>query len=247
MPRTNVTTKSYITEINGIAVEVVSKDIKNLHIATYPPAGHVRVAAPLRLSAEAIRLAVISRLGWIRRRQAAFNNQVRQSQREMITGESHFFQGRRYRLDVIKQDEPSQVKVRNKTKLELRVRPGTNRQKRKDILDHWYRLNLREQITDLIAKWEPVVGVSVAACGIQKMKTRWGSCNTSAKRILVNLELAKKPPSCLEFIVVHEMVHLLERNHNDRFVACMDRFMPQWRLNREVLNRAPLAHDEWRY
>ncbi len=234
-------------EIGGITVEVVRKDIKNLHLAVYPPNGRVRVAAPLRTGDETIRLAVISRLGWIRRQQQAMERQERQSRREMVTGESHFVQGRSYRLDVIEHDAPAAIAIRNGRTLELRVRPGTDRDKRDDVLQRWYRRLLREQIPDLLAKWEPIVGVRVASCGIKRMKTKWGACNIEAKRVWLNLELAKKPPACLEYILAHEMVHLLERRHNDRFRACMDEFLPQWRTRREELNRAPLAHENWLY
>ena len=234
-------------EIRGIDVEVVRKDIKNLHVGVYPPHGRVRVAAPLRLDDEAVRLAVISRLGWIRRQQAGFEHQDRQSQREMVTGESHYVEGRRVRLNVIEHDVPARVRLSNSTTLELRVRPGTDRQKREAILQRWYRARMRERIPQLIAAWEPVVGVHVADWGIRRMKTRWGSCNTDARRIWLNLELAKKPKECLEYILVHEMVHLLERSHNDQFREYMDRIMPNWRHRRQELNRAPLAHEEWGY
>jgi len=242
-----VTTKRHHLEISGIRVEVVRKDIKNLHLAVYPPHGRVRVAVPLRTADETVRLAVISRLGWIRRQQNTLEQQERQSEREMVTGESHFVQGRRYRLDVIEQDAPASVVIRNSKTLELRVRPGTDRDKREDVLQRWYRQLLREQIPGLQAKWEPVIGVHVASCAIKRMKTRWGTCNIEQRRIWLNLELAKKPPACLEYILVHEMVHLLERHHNDRFRAYMDEFLPQWRLHREELNRAPLAHEDWEY
>lgn len=242
-----MTTEQYQIEVSGIPVEVVRKDIKNLHMGVYPPNGRVRVAAPLRLNDEAVRLAVVSRLGWIRRQQNSFEQQERQSLREMVTGESHYFQGRRYRLDVIECDGSSSVRLRNKTTLELRIRPGTGRDKREALLRRWYRRRLREQIPPLIAKWEPEVGVKIAECGIKRMKTRWGTCHMEAHRIWLNLELAKKPTSCLEYILVHEMVHLLERQHNERFRDFMDRLMPHWRLLREELNRAPLAHEDWDY
>ena len=242
-----MTTKGTQIEVSGIPVEVVRKDIKNLHLAVYPPHGRVRIAVPTRVNNEAVRLAVISRLGWIRKRQEALQRQVRQSRREMVTGESHFVQGRRYRLDVIEHDGPPSVVIRNSKTLELRVGPSTDTLKRSEALQVWYRRLLREQIPDLLAKWEPVVGVEVAFCRIKTMKTKWGSCNADARRIWLNLELSKKPHMCLEYILVHEMVHLLERHHNDRFRELMDRFMPQWRLHREELNRAPLAHGEWQY
>jgi hypothetical protein len=232
--------------VGGIRIEIVRKDIKNLHVGVYPPNGRVRVAAPLRLDDEAVRLALISRLGWIRRQRAEFERQDRQSQREMVTGESHYFQGRRYRLDVIEHAGPPSVRLQNNTTMELRVRPGTDSAKRKAALQQWYRERLREQLRPLLAKWTPKVGVTDAEVRIKKMKTRWGSCNAPAQRIWLNLELAKKPPTCLEYILVHEMAHFLERHHTERFRALMDRLMPSWRLYREELNRAPLAHEEWR-
>lgn len=234
-------------EVSGIPVVVVRKDIKNLHLAVYPPHGRVRVAVPLRTSDETVRLAVISRLGWIRRQQNALELQERQSQRDMITGESHFVQGRRYRLNVIERDGPPAIAIRNSKTLELRIRPDADLAKRREVLLRWYRQLLREQIPGLLAKWEPIMGVQVATCGIKRMKTKWGACNIEARRIWLNLELAKKPPACLEYILVHELVHLLERKHNNRFRAYMDTFMPQWRLHRAELNRAPLAHEDWGY
>ena len=240
-------TTSSCLDIRGIAVEVVHKDIKNLHVGVYPPSGHVRVAAPLRLDDEAVRLALISRLGWIRRRQAEFERQERQSQREFVTGESHYFKGRRYRLSVMEHVGRPAVRLVNNTTLELRTRPGDNRDTREAVLYQWDRCQLRNQLPALLAKWEPKVGVTVDDLRIKRMKTRWGSCNIEAKRVWLNLELAKKPVSCLEYIVVHELVHLIERAHNDQFRELMDRLMPHWRLYRDELNRAPLAHADWRY
>jgi hypothetical protein len=239
------TEQQQFLEVSGIEVEVIRKDIKNLHLGVYPPHGRVRVAAPLRIDDEAVRLAVISHLAWIRRQQAAFAGQARQSERAMVSGESHYVQGRRYRLDVIEQHGPPSVRLRNSSILELRVRPGADRDKREAVLHQWYREQLREQIPVLIAGWEPVLGVQVADWGIKRMKTRWGTCNIVARRIWINLELAKKPAACLEYIVVHEMLHLLERHHNDRFRAYLDRYLPQWQLYRDMLNEAPLAHEEW--
>ena len=242
-----MTTERHKIEVRGMPVEVVRKDIKNLHLAVYPPKGRVRVAVPLRLDDEAVRLAVISRLGWIRRKQRGFEGQERQSQREMVTGESHYVEGRRYRLDAIRHDGPAFVRLRNNSTLELWSRPETDRDKREAVRYRWYRHRLRERIEELLAKWEPLVGVKVADWGIGRMRTRWGTCNAIAGRVWFNLELAKKPPACLEYILVHEMVHLLERNHNERFRDHMDHLMPQWRLFREELSRAPLAHEDWKY
>ncbi len=242
-----MTTEHYILDIQGIKVRVRHKHIKNLHLSVYPPDGHVRVSAPDYMSADAVRLAVISKLAWIRRQQRKFQAQQRQSQREMVSGESHYYMGRRYLLDVVEHNAPPEVRLRNNHTLELRVRPGTDREKREAILNRWYRARLKEQIPPLMTKWEPIVGVRVAEWRIKRMKTRWGSCNIQARRIWVNLELAKKPPQCLEYIIVHEMTHLLERRHSERFRALMDRFMPDWRLRHDILNREPLAHERWNY
>ncbi|WP_027370095.1 M48 family metallopeptidase [Desulfovermiculus halophilus] len=233
--------------IRGIPVDIVRKDIKNLHVGVYPPGGRVRVAAPGHMDNEAIRVAVVSRLGWIKRQRSRFASQERQSQREMITGESHYFQGRRYRLAVIQTPGRASVRVANNSTMELRVRPDMEPDKRLAVLERWYRRQLKEQLPGLVAKWEPVIGVTVGQWRIRKMKTRWGSCNAQARRIWLNLELAKKPPGCLEYILVHEMVHLLERQHSERFAKLMDRFMPDWRLRKDELNQAPLGHEEWGY
>ncbi len=232
-------------EVGGIRVEVARKPIKNLHLSVYPPEGRVRVSAPLRLDDEAVRLAVTSRLGWLRRKRKLFLDQPRQSQREMVSGESHYFQGRRYRLRVLEHNGPNCVSRNGSSELTMRVRPGVDRDKREQLLNDWYRRHMKSLMPGLISEWQPIMDVWVADWGIKKMKTRWGSCNVRDRRIWLNLELAKKPPHCLEYVLVHEMAHLLERHHNDRFRELMDQFMPQWRLYRDELNQAPLAHEEW--
>lgn len=233
--------------IGDLTVEVVRREIKHLHVGVYPPAGRIRVAAPLRLDDEAVRLAVISRLGWIRRKQKEFERQDRQSERELVTGESHFYQGRRYLLDVREDGGRSSVRLVSPTTMELRVPTGADRDERYAVLQRWYRHELRTLIPPLLAKWEPRVGRSVAEVRIKRMKTRWGSCNAEAGRIWVNLELIKKPVACLEYVLVHEMVHLHERRHNDRFREWMDALMATWQVHRAELNHAPLAHEEWQY
>lgn len=232
--------------VRGLQIAVVRKAIKNLHLGVYPPNGRVRVAAPLAVSDQAVRLAVISRLGWIRRQRARFEGQPRQSQREMVSGESHYYLGRRYRLRVVYHDGPAAVAVR-KAFLELRVRRGTSSALRERVLLQWYRQQLKALVPPLLEKWQATLGVQVRAWGIKKMKTKWGSCNAEARRIWLNLELVKKPPQCLEYLVVHELVHLDQRHHDDRFRSIMDRHMPRWRLHRDALNSAPLAHESWTY
>ncbi len=232
--------------VRGVRVQVLRKDIKNLHLGVYPPLGRVRVAAPLRVSDEAVRLAVISRLGWIKRQRARFAAQPRESPREMASGESHYFLGRRYRLRVIASDGAPAVAVRGRF-IELRVRGGQARCQREAVLERWYRQQLKALIPPLIGKWQPILGVTLAAWGVKKMKTRWGTCNADARRIWLNLELAKKPAQCLEYIVVHELAHLISRRHDERFIAALNKHLPLWRAHRAVLNAAPLSHSDWTY
>lgn len=240
-----MTTECRHIKVSGIPVEIRPKTIKNLHIGVYPPNGTVRVSAPVHLDDESVRLAIVSRLSWIHRQQQNFVRQTRESAREMVTGESHYFGGRRYRLDVAEKPGIPVVRIVNQSTLELRVRPGADRLARQQLLERWYRQQLKIHIPDLISIWGPVVGVEINECRIKKMKTRWGSCNIQAKRVWLNLELAKKPLRCLEYVLLHEMVHLLERRHNERFRGLMDQFMPDWRLRRDVLNGMPLAEEGW--
>lgn len=238
-------TEASLLIVSGLKVEVVRKDIKNLHLGVYPPNGRVRVAAPLVISDEAVRLVIIDKLGWIRRQKAKFAEQPRQSQREMTSGESHYFLGRRYRLRIHEHNAPSRIAIRGITSLDLFVRPGTSTEKRTAVLQHWYREQLRELIPPLLDKWQSTLGVVVAYWGIKKMKTKWGSCNPASRRVWFNLELAKKPVQCLEYIVAHELAHILERHHNDRFKALLDTHLPQWRQYREMLSTSPLGHEDW--
>ncbi|GAK60926.1 hypothetical protein U27_00824 [Candidatus Vecturithrix granuli] len=233
--------------INNITIDVVRKDIKNIHLGVYPPTGRVRLAAPLGMNADAIRLFAVSKLGWIKRRQRQFDGQERLSAREYKNRESHYFQGRRYLLNVIEREAPPQVVLRSKTYIDLYVRPGTPTAKRHDIMTEWYRRELKKSIPDLIAKWEERLNVTVEDWQVRLMKTRWGSCNIPKQRIWLNLELAKKPLHCLEYIIVHEMVHLLERHHNERFRAYMDACLPNWKHLKAELNKLPISHADWKY
>jgi predicted metal-dependent hydrolase len=238
------TASAYLT-VRGIGVDVIFKDIKNLHIAVYPPMGRVRVAAPERFNDEAVRLAVIQRLAWIRKQRARLQSADRQSQREMVTGESHYLWGIRYRLKVIEQPGRAHLTVVGK-RVELCVPAETSAEKRRVVLDRWYRAQLKAVIPDLIATWEPIIGRTVPAWTIRRMKTKWGSCNRETGHLWFNLELAKKHPDCLEYIIVHEMTHLLERNHTESFTALMDEHMADWRARRDRLNAEPLASEDWR-
>ena len=234
-------------KINNLTVDVIRKDIKNLHLAVYPPNGRVRVAAPLRVNDEAVRMAVIARLGWIKRQQAKFTKQERETQREYVNGESHYFLGNRYLLNIVEDSPSGKVVIRNKKRIDLYVRTNSDPAQRERIMLNWYRAHLRAAIPPLIEKWEKILGVQVDDWGIKQMKTKWGAANIQKRRIWINLELAKKSEQCLEYIIVHEMMHLLERHHNEQFLALMKKFMPNWEFHRTELNRAPLGHVDWEY
>jgi predicted metal-dependent hydrolase len=231
--------------VGGLDVEVVRKPIKNLHLGVYPPNGRIRVAAPVGVSDEAVRLAVVTRMGWIKRQQSKFVTQPRQTERSYVSGESHFFFGQRYRLNVIYGAPAGRVCVRNSRTLDMNVRTGSETATRERVFLNWYRSEMRTRAAPLIAAWAEAFEIDPPQWGIKKMKTKWGTCNIEAHRVWLNLELVKKPPQCLEYVIVHELAHFFERNHSDRFVALLDQKMPQWRLIRDELNAAPLAHEEW--
>jgi predicted metal-dependent hydrolase len=234
-------------EISDVTIDVVRKSIKNMHLSVYPPTGRVRIATPLNIDDNAVRLFAISKLAWIKRNQRKFEQQDRQSPRAFAQRESHYFEGRRYLLRVTEVEATPKVILKTKTFIDLFVRPNTSIEQRQTILNEWYRKHLKNQIPTLIEKWEKILDVTVSDWGVKQMKTKWGTCNIEQKRIWVNLELAKKPVHCLEYIVVHEMIHLLERHHNDRFQAFLDKFLPKWKLYKEELNRLPVSHGEWTY
>jgi predicted metal-dependent hydrolase len=233
-------------QLGEITVEVERKDIKNLHLSVYPPTGHVRIAAPLRMELETIRIFAITKLGWIKSQQKKLQEQMRETPREYLDRESHYLWGQRYLLAVIERDLPPQVQLQHRT-IVLQVRPGTSEEKKQEIVESWYRDQLKQAVPPLIAHWEPIMGVKVGKVYVQRMKTRWGSCNAATGSIRLNSELAKKPRECLEYLVVHEMVHLMEPTHNQHFIALMDQFMPNWQVYREALNRLPVAHECWKY
>lgn len=232
--------------LGDMAVDVVQKAIKNIHLSVYPPHGKVRIAAPLHMDLDTIRVFAISKLGWIKQQQEKLRGQARQSPREYLDRESHYVWGRRYLLKVVEHDAPPDVTVTH-GKLVLHLRPGASQEKRQSVLDEWFREQLKVETRQLIEKWAPHIGVAAPAFSARKMKTKWGSCTPAANSILVNLELAKKPLECLEYIVVHELTHLLEPSHNPRFIALMTQFMPKWRFYRDELNRLPVRHEDWGY
>jgi predicted metal-dependent hydrolase len=237
-----------VLQINSnLSIDVVRKDIKNMHLAVYPPTGRVRIAAPLWVNDEAVRLFAISKISWIRKNQRSFESQDRQAPRQFKERESHYFQGKRYLLRIIEQEVPPKVVFKTKTYIDLYVRPNSTTEQKQTILNQWYRTELKKLIPPIIDKWEKKMGVTVDDWQVKQMKTKWGTCNIEKKRIWINLELAKKPIQCLEYIIVHEMIHLLERHHNDRFLGLMEKYMPQWKFYKEELNRLPVSHGEWSY
>jgi hypothetical protein len=233
-------------QLGDIKIEVEQKDIKNIHLSVYPPVGRVRIAAPSKMKMDTIRIYAISKLGWIKKQQAKILSQKREAPREYLTKESHYYFGKRYLLKVIELETVPVVNLTHKT-IELYVRPGSDTNKRKEILENWYREQLRAVVADLIANWEKKMKVKVKEFGIKKMKTKWGTCNEEAKRIWLNFELSKKPLECIEYIVVHEMVHLKVRNHNDKFISYMNHYLPLWKQLKNDLNKLPISHIEWEY
>lgn len=233
--------------IGNIDIEVITKTIKNVHLSVHPPNGRVRIAAPEKMNSDAIRLFAISKLSWIKKQRAKFKHQERQSKREFVSGESHYFIGDRYLLNVIETTGKQKVELRNKKYMDLYVRSGSTIEKRENIVIEWYRNYLKSVIPSNIKKWEEIMEVKVNFWGVRLMKTKWGTCNTVDKRIWINLELAKKNPRCLEYIIVHEMIHLLQRKHNDRFIAYMDKFLPNWRSVKNELNELTYESSKWDY
>ncbi|GAA1119785.1 M48 family metallopeptidase [Nesterenkonia jeotgali] len=238
------TSSAYLT-VRGIDVDVVYKDIKNLHIGVYPPMGRVRVAAPRRFDDDQVRIAIGQRLSWIKRQQKELKATPRQSEREMLTGESHYVWGRRKRLKLVERPGRTHIEIQG-DRLVLFVAASVTQDKRREALSRWYREQLRQELPTLIAEWEQTLDAVVPKWSIRRMKTKWGSCNRETHHLWFNAELAKKHPDCLEYIVVHEMLHYFERSHGERFTSLLVSVMPDWSQRREELNRAPLAEELWK-
>ena len=233
-------------QLGDIAVDVVLKNIRNVHLSVYPPSGRVRISAPSRMSLDTIRVFAISKLDWIKQQQKKLREQDRETPREYLDRESHFVWGRRHLLKVTENNSAPEVELKRNI-LFLRIRPGSSEDKKQAALEAWYREQLKAAVPPVIRKWEFLLGVKVTRFFVQRMKTKWGSCSQGTGSIRLNTELAKKPAACLEYIVVHEMIHLLEPTHNSRFIALMDHFMPTWQFQRQELNRLPVRHETWGY
>jgi len=235
-----------VISVANIELDIVRKDIKNMHLAVYPPKGRVRLSAPQKTDDEVIRLFAISKLGWIKKHIKNFKAQPRETKRIFKSGESHYFRGQRYILEVNQNANSNRVELDGK-KLNLYLKTNLDQKKREKFLREWYRTQLKSIIPGLIEKWETIIGVQSKDWQVRLMRTKWGACNIEEKRIILNLELAKKPIICLEYIIVHELVHLLERHHNEVFIKHMDTYMPKWRFHRDELNKLPVAHTDWGY
>jgi len=233
-------------KLGDITVDVILKDIKNVHLKVYPPKGQVRISAPVNMPLDTIRVFAISKLDWIKRHQQQLIEQERETFREYLDRESHYVWGKRYLLTVSESQQPPAVHL-EPDRVVLQVRPGTDAITRQGIVAAWYRDQIKEAAPALFAKWEPVMGVTVKRLFVRQMKTKWGSCNPQSASIRFNTELAKKPRECFEYVLVHELAHLLEPSHNARFIAIMDRFLPRWRFDRDRLNQLPVRHQEWAY
>jgi len=232
--------------LGDLSVDVVRKDIKNVHLSVHPPTGRVTIAAPSRMSSETLRVFAISKLPWIRQQQQKLREQERECPREYLDRESHYLWGKRYLLRLVEQDAVPEVRLQHSTLL-LQLRPGSSEDKKREVLEEWYRKQLKAEVPPLLARWEPLLGVKAERFHVQRMKTKWGSCSPVSGSIRLNTELAKKPRECLEYIVVHELIHLLEPTHNARFIGLMDHFMPKWQSSRQLLNRLPVRHERWEY
>ncbi len=230
--------------LGDVTIDVVLKNIKNIHLSVYPPAGQVRISAPARMELDTVRLFALSKLGWIKEQQRKVQAQPRETPRENLERESHYVWGKRYLLEIHERNSAAKVELAHKS-LRLWVRPQTPKPKREALLAGWYREQLSRAATPLIEKWQAKLGVKVESLTVRHMKTKWGSCTPVRQSIRLNTELAKKPPICLEYIIVHELMHLLEPSHNARFVSLMSQHLPSWTLYRDELNRLPLRYENW--
>lgn len=241
-----MSTNQSLMVVGEIEVVVLYKPVKNLHLNVLPPGGKVRVTAPQNMSEDAVRTFIATRIPWIKKMQAGFKGQERQTPREYVSGETHYFFGNKYRLEVVESDTLPTVALKGKTKLLLTIRPKTNVQKREAVISEWYRGELNKYLNIAVKKWEEKIGVKSNTWGIRKMKTRWGSCNHNKKMLWFNLELVKKPLHCIDYVIVHELLHLIEDKHNDNFYNLLEIFFPKWRSEKEELNRLILTHEHWK-
>lgn len=232
-------------QLGEVTILVTKKDIKNVHLTVHPPDGRVTLVAPSATRLEVARAYAISKLGWIREQQSKLANQARESPRQFIERESHYVWGRRYLMTVTQHDSKPKVSLDHK-RITLTIRPGSDAEKRAEVIHEWHKSLLHKLVPEVIKKWEPKLNVKVTGYFLQRMKTKWGSCNHLAGHIRLNTELVKKPKDLLEYVIVHEMAHLRAPTHSDRFVAILDEHYPTWREARAELNELPLTADAWK-
>ncbi len=230
-------------QVGDLLVDVTIKNIKHIHLSVHPPHGQVRITAPRRVNFDTLRLFSNSKIDWIKKQQLKLRQRVWESPREYVDREGHFLWGKRYLLKIIETNGRARVEVTS-SELVLYARPNASRIEKHETVETWYRDQIRQAVPPLLAKWAPLFGGDVRRIFIQKMKTRWGSCNTRTRTIRLNTELAKKPPVCLEYVLVHELAHFLERKHNARFKSIMSAHMPEWQQYRRDLNCSPLTPSE---
>lgn len=231
-------------ELGDVVVALTRKDVKHVHLTVHPPTGRVTLVAPHTTRTEVARAYAITKLGWIREQRVKLNSQARETPRQFVERESHYLWGRRYLLSVAELDQKPQVLLSHR-RLKLQVRPGSSMQKRAEVMHEWHKAQLHAVVPGLISKWEGKLGVRVSGYFLQRMKTKWGSCNPRRHHIRLNTELAKKPKDLLEYVVVHEMAHLIEPSHNELFLAVLNHHWPQWRESRAELNALPLGSEHW--
>lgn len=231
-------------KLGDITIAVTRKGIKHVHLSVHPPAGRVTLVAPTATRLEVARAYAISKLGWIRDQQEKLTHQARETPRQFVTRESHYLWGRRYLMTVLYRDERPSVRVDHK-KITLTIRSDSDVRQRARAIHEWHKGLLHEVIPPLISKWQERLKVEVRSYFLQRMKTKWGSCNHRAAHIRLNTELVKKPRDLLEYVIVHEMAHLIEPTHSDRFVAILDKHYPSWREARADLNALPLSAEKW--
>jgi len=242
-----MSTNSNLLQIGTLEVLLIRKPIKNLHLSVLPPDGKIRVSSPMRMKDDAIRTLIATRIPWIRKQRAKFAEQPRQTPREFVSGEDHYFLGQRYRLEVVVKDEPSRVFLKGKNRIVLQVRSNATLERRREVMMDWYRKELRIVAGELLEKWQNKISAQVKSWGIKKMRTRWGTCNQKTGSVWLNLELMKKPSACIEYVVVHELLHLIEKKHNERFASLMMQYLPKWLHSKQELNRFILSHEKWSY
>ena len=245
LQKNKMNTKFKKIRVSNLMVNAIKKDIKNIHLGVYPPDGRIRISAPLKTNDETIRLLILSKASWIKKQQVKFLRQERQTKREYVSRESHYLFGRRYLLNIIHTDAKPKIEIKRKIRIDLYIQPNSTTKQREVIFEKFYRAEMRKLVPILLKKWQKKVGVKVKEVKIRKMKTKWGTCKIADKRIWLNLELVKKPSKCIDYVFVHELVHLREKGHSQRFIDILESVLPNWKSLKAELNESPLGYSKW--